>query len=219
MGGIVGLNRGNIKYCCVDKNIINFQAVGYGAIGNIVGKMLSGNIEKVFCIGELKGSIYGNNDLKPYIGGLIGVFDGGIINGVYFKGNFDVTPVSYMADKYGNGVTHYLESGEGDYRTGFKNIQKDGSGNYIDDPDNNGYHYGTFASLLINDNKGKLPINNSTKTNTHFTPVWFPNSEYVTRTVVYDIWTPAGMLSQYVESNPIVLEDNMYDDYYIKPGK
>ena len=131
----------------------------------------------------------------------------------------NTTAVNSIVDAVGNDVSFYLESGSGKTRTGFKKIEKDSSGNYVKDEDNDGY-YGTFASLdVLSENYAQLPINNTTKTNTHFIPIWFPNSKYSVITAIYDVWTPSGMLGQYTQSNSIQIEGNMYDDYYIKPGK
>lgn len=47
----------------------------------------------------------------------------------------------------------------------------------------------------------------------HVTPVWFPDGEYSVKYVVYDIWTPAGMLTTTTYAI-INIEGSMYDDYY-----
>ena len=47
----------------------------------------------------------------------------------------------------------------------------------------------------------------------HITPVWFPDGEYSVKYVVYDIWTPAGMLTSNTYAI-INIEGSMYDDYY-----
>lgn len=47
----------------------------------------------------------------------------------------------------------------------------------------------------------------------HLTPVWFPNGEYSVKYEVYDIWTPAGMLTSNTYAL-INIEGSMYDDYY-----
>ena len=47
----------------------------------------------------------------------------------------------------------------------------------------------------------------------HVTPVWFPDGEYSVKYEVYDIWTPAGMLTSNTYAI-INIEGSMYDDYY-----
>ena len=47
----------------------------------------------------------------------------------------------------------------------------------------------------------------------HVTPVWFPDGEYSVKYVVYDIWTPAGMLTTTTYAI-INIEGSLYDDYY-----
>jgi uncharacterized protein (DUF2141 family) len=47
----------------------------------------------------------------------------------------------------------------------------------------------------------------------HVTPVWFPDGEYSVKYEIYDLWTPAGMLT--ANSYAIInIEGSMYDDYY-----
>lgn len=47
----------------------------------------------------------------------------------------------------------------------------------------------------------------------HVTPVWFPDGEYSVKYEVYDIWTPAGMLTANTYAI-INIEGSLYDDYY-----
>ncbi len=47
----------------------------------------------------------------------------------------------------------------------------------------------------------------------HVSPVWFPDGEYSVKYEVYDIWTPAGMLTSNTYAI-INIEGSMYDDYY-----
>ena len=47
----------------------------------------------------------------------------------------------------------------------------------------------------------------------HKTPVWFPDGEYSVKYEIYDIWTPAGMLTANTYAI-INIEGSMYDDYY-----
>jgi len=49
----------------------------------------------------------------------------------------------------------------------------------------------------------------------HFTPIWFPDGDYLVQGFVTDIWTPAGMLSGYFNAKPITIKDSAYDDWYL----
>jgi hypothetical protein len=49
----------------------------------------------------------------------------------------------------------------------------------------------------------------------HYIPVWFPDGNYTVSCYLFDCWTPAGMLSAVLNSNPININGNLYDDGYI----
>lgn len=49
----------------------------------------------------------------------------------------------------------------------------------------------------------------------HYTPLWFPNGNYTVSCYLYDYWTPAGMLTARVNSNPININGSLYDDWRI----
>lgn len=49
----------------------------------------------------------------------------------------------------------------------------------------------------------------------HFTPLWYPDGEYIVCTVATECWTPAGMISSYKSSNTIIINGSAYDDWYI----
>ncbi len=49
----------------------------------------------------------------------------------------------------------------------------------------------------------------------HFTPIWFPDGDYYVKVVYSDIWTPMGMVTASNGSSKIVIDGNMYDDWYI----
>ncbi|KUO71660.1 MAG: hypothetical protein APF81_22725 [Desulfosporosinus sp. BRH_c37] len=53
----------------------------------------------------------------------------------------------------------------------------------------------------------------------HFTPVWFPKdyNEYEPQVVVFDMWTPAGMLIG-AKSNVITIKGGLIDDWHIAPA-
>ena len=52
----------------------------------------------------------------------------------------------------------------------------------------------------------------------HFSPIWFPDGQYRVNTHVYDVWTPAGMLSANI-SDYVRISGNLYDDWHIAPGR
>lgn len=48
----------------------------------------------------------------------------------------------------------------------------------------------------------------------HFTPVWYPDTDYTVAVAVFDAWTPGGMLYATVEDT-VKIVGNMYEDWYI----
>jgi len=58
-------------------------------------------------------------------------------------------------------------------------------------------------------------INTNDNDRLHFTPLWFPDGEYIVYVVAEDIWTPAGMIRDCRKSNTIVIDGSVYDDWYI----
>lgn len=67
-------------------------------------------------------------------------------------------------------------------------------------------------------NTFQLPINTSGHfARLHFVPLWYPDTNYRVQAYVADIWTPAGMMSGYMNSDPIVISKSAYDDWY--PGR
>ncbi len=50
---------------------------------------------------------------------------------------------------------------------------------------------------------------------THFTPLWYPDTDYTVAVAVFDAWTPGGML--YASAKDTVkIRGTMYDDWYIR---
>lgn len=49
----------------------------------------------------------------------------------------------------------------------------------------------------------------------HFTPLWYPDGNYIVKTYLYDAWTPAGMVSLQSTLQPVVIGGSIYDDWYI----
>ncbi len=47
----------------------------------------------------------------------------------------------------------------------------------------------------------------------HYVPLYFPNGEYAVKSLIYDVWTPAGMIASTTTST-ITIDGNVYDDWY-----
>lgn len=50
----------------------------------------------------------------------------------------------------------------------------------------------------------------------HFSPVWFPDGDYVPYVEVLDAWTPAGML-QVNLTDTLAVNGSLFDDWHIRP--
>lgn len=70
-----------------------------------------------------------------------------------------------------------------------------------------------WDTLLFSDGLWRIP---QTTPNgpIHYTPVYYPDGEYVVSIAIEDVWTPAGMIRAVVNTS-INIKDNMYDDWYI----
>ena len=79
----------------------------------------------------------------------------------------------------------------------------------------NGGTFGTVACLVRNGSAFNLPVNTATLNYVHYVPIWFPDGPYSVKNYAYDVWTPAGMLSTYTDSNEIRIRGNLYSDYYV----
>ena len=49
----------------------------------------------------------------------------------------------------------------------------------------------------------------------HYIPVWIEDGEYTGSVIVEDFWTPAGMISCVRLTLPVVIEETVFDDYYV----
>ena len=49
----------------------------------------------------------------------------------------------------------------------------------------------------------------------HFTPLWYPNGNYVISVTATEVWTPAGMISSIRNCNTIRIVGSVYDDWYV----
>lgn len=55
-----------------------------------------------------------------------------------------------------------------------------------------------------------------TEERTHFTPIWYPdNLKYPAQVYIFDVWTPVGMLHWTGTSNDLIIDGNVYDDWYV----
>jgi hypothetical protein len=84
------------------------------------------------------------------------------------------------------------------------------------------YKYSTevnkYRSLVLaGTNSFQLPTNSYSLNNArlHYVPLWFPNGNYIAQGFVSDLWTPAGMMTGFVNSNNIIITQSAYDDWYI----
>ena len=52
----------------------------------------------------------------------------------------------------------------------------------------------------------------------HFTPIWYPDGQYVISIVATDVWTPVGMIQSVCNGNTVIIKDSAYDDWYVGEG-
>ncbi len=52
----------------------------------------------------------------------------------------------------------------------------------------------------------------------HFTPIWYPDGNYTAFTQVYDVWTPAGMITANV-TDSLIIDGNLFSDWHAAPKK
>ncbi len=52
----------------------------------------------------------------------------------------------------------------------------------------------------------------------HWIPIWYPDGRYYTQLIQEDIWTPVGCFSIQTNTEELMIEGNMYDDWYIGHG-
>ena len=48
----------------------------------------------------------------------------------------------------------------------------------------------------------------------HYVPIWMPDGEYIVSVTVTELWTPVGRITAVRSSNVIVIDGNLYDDWY-----
>lgn len=69
--------------------------------------------------------------------------------------------------------------------------------------------------LTLEQNSNALNSNGSSAyRRVHFTPIYYPDGMYVLKSYIYDVWTPAGMISATTTTSQIKLDGNIYDDWF-----
>jgi hypothetical protein len=66
-------------------------------------------------------------------------------------------------------------------------------------------------------NNFHFPANPHAKDNArlHFTPLYYPNGGYQCQGYLYDLWTPAGMLYGFYNSNTMTITGSAFDDWFV----
>lgn len=80
-----------------------------------------------------------------------------------------------------------------------------------------GYQSGDgFSRTLLKDEFEQWQFrNNGSYGSVHFIPLYYPDGDYYVAFEKSDLWTPAGMIKGEMISNPLVIEGDAYDDWYI----
>lgn len=89
------------------------------------------------------------------------------------------------------------------------------------------YEYETYRIVSKNNldetytanNHFSFPVNpySQFEQKCHFTPIWYPDSEYVIGIRISQCWCPAGMLYKCINNTHINISGNLYDDWHIAP--
>lgn len=85
------------------------------------------------------------------------------------------------------------------------------------------FEYQTYWRLLERQNSG-YSIDHEFKENkystfnrpVHFSPVWFPDGDYVVYGECISAWTPAGMMSMYL-TDDVRIRESLFSDWHIRP--
>ena len=80
-----------------------------------------------------------------------------------------------------------------------------------------GYRSGDgYSRTLFKDDYDQWQFrNNGSYGSVHFIPLYYPDGDYYVSFEKSDLWTPAGMIKGEMLSNPLVIEGNAYNDWYI----
>lgn len=128
-----------------------------------------------------------------------------------------------------SGSTWYMNSGYG-ITMSLTNGVKITNGSYPSAPSGSytlpQYGYAYFPEYGYSKDSGKITTLNLSNGkwifsatgsygNVHFTPLWYPDGEYIIRVELTDMWTPSGMMKNEYKSNRIIIKDSAYDDWYV----
>jgi hypothetical protein len=78
-----------------------------------------------------------------------------------------------------------------------------------------GYQYGANLCTTLLLKNGHWYFSNPASPKYHYTPIYFPDGQYVVKIVKSDMWTPAGMISAVSTTKPITIKDSAYDDWFV----
>ena len=73
----------------------------------------------------------------------------------------------------------------------------------------------TKCRTLISSSSKYVFRTNGDYGNVHFTPLYYPDGDYIVQIKYSDIWTPAGMITSIQNTNTIKISGSAYDDWYI----
>ena len=78
-----------------------------------------------------------------------------------------------------------------------------------------GYSTGENVSTTLIYKNGYWYLSDPASREYHYTPIYFPDGNYVVKIVKSDMWTPAGMISAVSTTKPIIIKDSAYDDWFV----
>ena len=90
------------------------------------------------------------------------------------------------------------------------------------------YHYETYEIVSKTDIESEdttssftFPINpySQFEQKCHFTPIWYPNGNYVVGVKIGQCFCPTGMLYICLDDISININGNAYDDWHIAPER
>ncbi len=151
-------------------------------------------------------------------------------NGSFRKVSYTMTASLTAVITPGTGETHWLENGQWHMRSGYgicAQVQAviSASGVPVDAYTQAQYVQASFPEFSYSWNTGKIAVLSKYSGgwqfvlteygNYHFTPVWFPDGAYAVTFYASDLWTPVGVVSATKSSAPIIIDGNMYDDWYV----
>lgn len=78
-----------------------------------------------------------------------------------------------------------------------------------------GYGYGANVCTTLRLQSGYWYFSSPNSPKYHYTPIYFPDGQYVVEIVKSDMWTPAGMISAVSTTKPITIKGSAYDDWFV----